>query len=53
MKDCINDLDYLPPIDVHLIWHVHMLTPQTYQQYCDLKGNKICVSQFKITGNES
>jgi len=26
-----TDLKYLPPIDVHWLWHVHMLSPVNYQ----------------------
>jgi len=32
-KTCPNyerDLEYLPPIDIHWVWHVHMLSPGCY-----------------------
>jgi hypothetical protein len=28
------DLEYLPPIDIHWIWHVHMLSPSAYHKDC-------------------
>ena len=29
--DILTDLDFSPPIDVHWIWIVHMLSPHDYQ----------------------
>jgi len=28
------DLEYLPPIDIHWVWHVHMLSPSDYDKDC-------------------
>ena len=27
-----SDLDFLPPLDVHWAWHVHMLAPVAYRK---------------------
>ena len=27
--------DMLPPIDIHWIWHVHMLSPKNYARDCE------------------
>ncbi len=32
-RNFLTDLDFTPPIDVHWIWIVHMLSPQQYQVY--------------------
>jgi hypothetical protein len=29
-----TDLDFVPPIDIHWVWHVHMLSPREYQNDC-------------------
>ena len=29
------DLDLEPPLDVHLVWHVHMLSPVKYRSDCE------------------
>ena len=29
-----EDLQFLPPIDVHWIWHCHMLSPTDYIEDC-------------------
>ena len=31
-----SDIDLVPPIDVHWIWHCHMLSPKHYQNDCFL-----------------
>ena len=33
-KDTTTDMDYLPPLDVHWVWVVHMLAPQLYRKDC-------------------
>ena len=30
----IGDLDWAPPIDIHWVWHVHMLAPVQYNKDC-------------------
>ena len=37
-KDQQNDLDVLPPLDVHWIWHTHMLAPTQYESDCRQQG---------------
>ena len=27
-----TDLDFLPPLDVHWVWHLHMLAPLRYRE---------------------
>ena len=27
----VEDLEFSPPLDIHWVWHVHMLAPQHYQ----------------------
>ena len=29
-----KDLDFAPPIDIHWVWHVHMLAPVAYAHDC-------------------
>ena len=31
----LEDLCYLPPLDVHWVWHVHMLSPTKYTKDCN------------------
>jgi hypothetical protein len=37
-KDSQNDLEVLPPLDVHWIWHTHMLSPIQYESDCRQHG---------------
>ena len=30
-----DDLDFAPPIDIHWVWHIHMLSPRDYQNDCN------------------
>lgn len=30
----LQDLNIVPPLDVHWVWHTHMLAPQHYQKDC-------------------
>ena len=34
-----SDLDFLPPLDVHWVWHVHMLAPLSYSR--DLQATSL------------
>lgn len=34
-----DDLQVAPPLDVHWVWHVHMLAPAQYKH--DLKNNSV------------
>lgn len=29
-----KDLDFAPPVDIHWVWHVHMLAPVQYRADC-------------------
>ena len=40
-QDHIQDLELLPPADVHWIWHVHMLSPSHYANDCKKRFGRI------------
>lgn len=35
-----NDLHYAPPLDIHWVWHVHMLAPVQYSKDCTAKVSR-------------
>jgi hypothetical protein len=34
-------LDFAPPVDVHWVWHVHMLAPVQYRADCQAVAGRI------------
>ena len=30
----VEDMDFCPPLDIHWVWHVHMLSPREYAKDC-------------------
>ena len=45
-----SDLAWCPPIDVHWVWHTHMLAPHLYNQDCQailgrLVGHRLSSTQ--------
>lgn len=36
-----KDLDFAPPVDIHWVWHVHMLAPVQYRSDCQATAGRI------------
>jgi hypothetical protein len=36
-----KDLEFAPPVDVHWVWHVHMLAPVQYRSDCQEIAGRI------------
>lgn len=36
-----TDSDFVPPLDIHWVWHVHMLAPVAYSQDCHQIVNRL------------
>ena len=37
----VEDLQYSPPMDIHWVWHVHMLAPVQYNKDCTATVDRI------------
>ena len=37
----VDDLGYVSPMDVHWVWHVHMLAPVQYNKDCTATVNRM------------
>lgn len=50
-QDHLSDLEYAPPIDIHWVWHAHMLSPLAYNKNCiehfdRVFGHQLCSSEM-------
>jgi len=40
-KNSKTDLEFVPPLDIHWVWHVHMLAPVQYRADCQAIAGRI------------
>lgn len=47
-----NRVELEPPIDIHWVWHVHMLAPRAYGIDCQNVSGTVVDHKFRITKND-
>lgn len=48
----LTDLDHVHPLDIHWVWHVHMLAPVTYRQDCSaVIGDRVLNHALPLSQN--
>lgn len=47
-----SSVELEPPLDVHWVWHLHLLNPRHYADYCIRRFHRILPHKIRIAGED-